>query len=400
MLHAFQVIQQPGEPATLGAVVYVGGGTGAEVEHILACSPGRLIVAEGDPGLASALRKRFVGHPTVEVHECVLSPAAGQKDWIRYNLRRLNGCLPPTRRLRGAYPRLRELGRHAVRTEGLGPWLEGLGLDPAAGHRNVLMLDVAGIEGPLLESLAPHHLDAFPWVAVRGAAEPLFSGGSTLAQARIRMGQFGYRTVAEDPAEPLWPVELFYADPRARKLARANSQLALTKASLQARSTELKQERSRAEGLQRRVEGLASQVKARDEELAEARRQSQSLSREVERLKAEVATTHAGHDRAVALHAQQLSRLTGRADELARELARARSTVDHALKLQMLREGDLRDLRARHEAMTLQQRARDEMLAELERRLEGAREQLLRLTGEATAAGAAEGARENQGEGS
>jgi len=231
------------------------------------------------------------------------------------------------------------------------------------------VFDIAGIEGSMLEGLPARHLDVFPWVLIRGAVVQLHEGGSTLAHARARMAQFGYRVISADPAEALWPAELYHGDPRVRKIARLQRQLAAMKSALESRSAELAESHSQAQVLQDKSDGLASRLQAQEQALQAARQQAGDLSHEVSRLGAQLAQLRVEHERLGAAHALDLAAEKGRVEQVSRELALARTKANDAGKLRMLREADLQDLRARYETLQTQYDSRQALLAELARRL-------------------------------
>jgi len=387
MQNTIQTIQRQLEARALGTVVFLGAGSGTDLELILERSPRRLVAVEGDADQAAALRRRLAGQASVEVRAEVVSPEGGRQPWFHYNLRRLGGLLQAGEGLRGAYPRLAEMEQSSVDTLAMGSWLPGIvTADPENTEDNLLVFDVAGLEGALLQSLADDGLDAFPWLAVRGAAEPMFEGGSTMEQVRARMAELGFHIVDTDTREELWPVDLYHADPRARRLLRAQralatarSDLATVTSDLQARCDQLAEQQSVEQDLRSRLQELEALLASRDQALAEAEQHSQALAEDVKRLTREAESARAEHERWRASQGQQLTKATGRAEQLSRELAEARTTASHAIKLQMLREADLKDLQLRHEQLRAEQRSRQELLLKLGQRLSVANEHFARL---------------------
>jgi hypothetical protein len=349
MLATLEVIRRASQAGPLGTVVVVGAGVGADVDSILAQEPARLIAVEADPRAAAALRRRYAGRPSVEVRGEALSVQGGAQEWFQCNLRRLDGLLRPGANLREAYPRLVVTGGSIVQTEPMGPWLARLGLHSSeeAGN-NLLVLDVAGAEGALLESLDAPLLDAFAWVIVRGAVRALHEGGSTLAETRDRMLALGYRVAGGDAGEALWPVELYHGDPRARRLARVREQLDRVEADLEKRTAQLAEAR---------------------QALAEAGERERTLLLELEQAKAQAASIQDEQDRAEESHRQQLAGLNARLEQATHELTDARAVTAQSVKLLNLREADLSELRNRYGALQSDNRFARDLLSELGRRL-------------------------------
>jgi hypothetical protein len=361
MLNVLDALRAPADHHALGVAVVLGAGRGADLDNILDHQPRRLIVVEGDGDQAAALRRRFGRRPGVEVHAEVLAPYGGPRQWHRFNLRRLDGLLAADVRLRRVYPRVQATEPSIVDTVSIGPWLDGLGLESRqASGDNLLVFDIAGSEGALLASMQEACLDPFAWVAIRSAAKPLYAGGSTLPQTRARMVQLGYRVVAKCSDEALWPVELYYAQPSIRKLARLQGRLNAVEADLVTRETELAQSQ---------------------QALALARKAAESLAQQMERLRAQAGTEREQLE-------AQIAEATKNADEIKGELARVRIIAAHAVKLQTLREADLSDLRVRYEELHRQHQARQELLSRLGERLSAATEQFAQM---ATGAGVGPG---------
>jgi hypothetical protein len=389
---------------SLGTVVYLGAGRGADLPAILARSPQRLILVEGDPDQAAVLRRRFAGYGRIEVRSEVVSPRAGPQAWHCYNLQRLNGLLAAGARLREAYPRLRALETSTIETVAMEQWLDGLqAAETGESGSNLLVFDVAGTDGLLLESLPARQLDAFPWVVVRGAAEQLHASGSSLARTRARLERFGYHAVATDGREALWPIELYHGDPRVRRLARVQRQLATAEATfetrskemalahsrvqrqlttaqaaLENRSKELAQAHARMQDLRHQSTELTASLKAREDVLRSSQQRAHVLAHEKERLQVDLEKVQREHEAVRSAHGQELKAWTARVEKLTRELAAAGATAKQSMQLRLLREADLEDLRSRFEALHGEQRATQELLSKLARRLREATDHLVR----------------------
>ena len=142
---------------SLGTVVYLGAGRGADLPAILARSPQRLILVEGDADQATVLRRRFAGYGRIEVRCEVVSPRAGPQAWHRYNLQRLNGLMAADARLRQAYPRLKALDTSTVETVAVEQWLSGLEAVDAVVVRGSLVHDVIELARHDVAFLAARH---------------------------------------------------------------------------------------------------------------------------------------------------------------------------------------------------------------------------------------------------
>ena len=155
-----------GQP--LDTVLHVGAGQGAVLHAYAERPPRRLLLVEGDPASAEALRGAARGRPWVEVVEAVVAPDAGTVSWQAYNLARFNGP-PVIDGLEAVYPRLHRAGQSNVHATALPSMslFQAPQKPPASGHRDLLVLDVPGQGAALLASLEPELVQRFHWVLVR-----------------------------------------------------------------------------------------------------------------------------------------------------------------------------------------------------------------------------------------
>jgi hypothetical protein len=215
----------------LGTVLHIGAGSGAVVDAYAALGPQRVVLIEGDPESAAALRVATAPHAWAEVVESVLAPASGDAAWHRFDLPRFNGLHVPAR-LGWHYPRLRALGDQTLPTTAIAS-LELLQQPASDGATDLLVLDVPGQEVALLAALEPGRLQRFAWLAVRACALDDDSEGATAARVAEAAQRHGYRPVRRrGEIDPAWPLAFFELDPTRLRIERLRARAATLEAAL------------------------------------------------------------------------------------------------------------------------------------------------------------------------
>lgn len=242
-------------------------------------------------------------------HWCtdLVAPGAGPACFRWFNWPRVDGLLPAGR-LSEQYPGLVELGGRSAPAitlaDLLAPWLAADGTEAPV---RALVIDRPGQELALVASLQAALVSVFQRVVFRGIHAPLLEGSAPARDLFDRLVREGWRAEYVDvDSDPAWPVRLM------RPRAIAQEQLALRNA--------LRDAEAEAEALRAERDRLTAEVAAALAETPELR----------ERLRRERQQSQ-----------EQIRKLT-------EELHEARQSAAHALKLSLLRDGDLRDLQARH----------------------------------------------------
>ena len=196
-------------------VIHVGAGRGEVLEQYRHLSPSRVVLIEGDPEASVALKRAAQRYPWAEVMAQSVSCADGSILWHRYNLPMLNGPLAADS-LINSYPRLRRKSIVTVQGVSLSSLLMSVLQTSSQDDSTVLVLDVPGQEGGLLEPLESE-LDALTAVVVRRCASSL-TGAKTWRTVEQKMQDRSFeQTVDGDTSGTLWPVIVFKtACPRSR----------------------------------------------------------------------------------------------------------------------------------------------------------------------------------------
>jgi len=316
----------PGGP--LATIVHLGAGRGADLEGYARLSPGRVVLVEGDAETVADLRSSARARRWAEVHAVAVAPQSGELAWHRFNVSALNGPAEPIG-LSAFYPRLRALDSLPAQAIALSEFLQGLALADKGDH--MLVFDLPGQEEALLASLPQELLSRFAGVALRGCGVKTSGLGDAVETVAHQLKSRYFRpiaAVAED--EPLWPVHLLIFDAAA-------------------------QERDR----------LQAHVQALNDELQDAR----AWQAELEELRQVREQLQRDHEAVLTDRQAQAREAAEREAQLNGELHEARQTASLSVKLQMLRDADLRELQSRYEAVQQQQQQQHELLTKLAQRL-------------------------------
>jgi hypothetical protein len=330
-------------------VLHIGAGSGIELDGYRSINIRRLVLVEGDPETAEELRAHPALPSDAEAIEQVLAPETGVAEWHRYNLPVLNGVLPPAELL-SLYPRLKVLSRERVQALSLGELLKRV--DAESTGRNLLFLDVPGLEVILLAPASEPLLEAYEWIVVRGCRGTYYEGGAAIDVVQDRMRQHCYRVDLHDgDTNPDWPTLLFRRDEPLRENRR-----------LQAVLAEHAQKLSEVQHRLSRYESELAEVKTAREAQATLANERQM---QVERLTAEL---KALSDKAEEVHRERAEQSAAQ-NALQAELVAARRSAALAIKLQALREADLTDLQNKYRTAVATQAAQHELLKKVAGRL-------------------------------
>jgi hypothetical protein len=352
-----------------GTVVHVGAGTGAVIEDYRSLNPARLLLLEGDPDSAVALREHAAAEPAVEVFGEVVARRDMSLHWYRYTLASVNGPVDRGDLVR-IYPRLRLIGTQPLKAVAFDRWLaRAVGeLDDKQSH--VLVMDVPGQEAALLQTLPQTLLERFEVVVLKGCAAPVPDGvvAAAFAEARLRERSFEALRDSAD-ADPLWPVSAWRFDVQAAELKRLRDRV-LQLEEQQQQADRAMQERdaalSAANGSAAAAEKLAAD-RATEIESLQLRLDAQQAAARAQTVQAEAAAVE---------RERQLQELKRERDEarqrllaLEDELRSGQRALNAAVRTQALRENDLQELQERYSALMRDQRGTQELLTKLTDRL-------------------------------
>lgn len=335
-------------------VLHVGAGRGGILKQYANLSLPKVVLVEGDPSNASSLRR--AARPFAWAH--VLARAVAVQDeripWNRYNLCALCGPLRLDE-LTITYPRLHKDCTLSIEATSLTSLLRETVDVNEGGRSAVLVLDVPGQEGPLLESLG-EELSRLSSIIVRRCALPM-SGLSTWSRVQGCMHEFGFELIGHEVEdEPLWPVAVFRRNSQKCESRQLRADIDLLRHQLSRVSAELADATASAENaslLDRQALGeKASALHAMEEVAAQRALAVQQLLDAQEEHRALIATLTEGKvaaERRAAASEASVIELTRTNEQHVREIdlleqavhaleASSRESVELKMRLDSLRD--------------------------------------------------------------
>jgi DNA repair exonuclease SbcCD ATPase subunit len=381
----------------LDCLIHLGAGRCSELDQHLAREPGRLVLVEADEGLADKLRQRVPGRSNVQVVNTAIAAETGQRTYYRYNLPAVNGLREPTG-LCALYPGLRVLEARPVQAMGIIEFLDSL--QPAADQSNGLVIELAGEEAAILEALeAGDRLHQFCELELVASREPLYELEKPARELLDWLDDQGFLVVEEDDRgdqdRPRWRLS---RDDRMLEIAALrskNAQLLTERDEQKARADQGWQE---IEALRQAHSELTEQLRLAEERLGqreaelheEAERRVAELTAERDQKKARADQSekdiealrqaqselteqvHVAEARLGQREAELHEEAEQRVAELTAERDRAMSDLAVAIRMQAIRDTDLKELQSRYADAVELRDQQQELLVKLQRRLGGA----------------------------
>lgn len=332
----------------LGTVVHIHPVDEEVIDRYTERDASRIVLVSADPDVVPALLRTAKRRTSVSVVEAVVASQAREVQWLRFNVRALNGLQQAGAGLQVLYPRLRVLECLPVVARTLRSVLEQLAIaPPELGAQNLLVIESPGAEGALLEDLSPELIGSFDFVLMRGARGGLFENARELDAACRWLNLRYFRHVpSPGSADSMWPTVLMRYDRHAAEkavvmreisdlreqvdqLGKARDGQARAAAECQARTQELAEARSRFEKLaQDRLAQIEQLVQTQEEQarLAEIGRLAKIET--LTSARDEQARLAAERQRRVVQLEEELADLTARQDMLREELIKAEAHVE------------------------------------------------------------------------
>jgi len=180
----------------IGTILFAGAGTGAELDCLRQFNARRLVLLEPNPKLALSLHNKLLADRGEELLEAGLVPKDGH--WLLHilNNSRESSFISATG-LTDYFPNLREVRQIEVECQTLSNLM--VRFDINADAENVLILEVPGLEGPLLANTNAGVLQAFSNIIVRTSEEALYGNESHKQAVCDRLAEVGFKLEGVDP---------------------------------------------------------------------------------------------------------------------------------------------------------------------------------------------------------
>lgn len=392
-------VEMPGT-AGLGAVLHIGAGSGAGVPDYLAAGAREMVLVEPEAAFQPALAALSREHAGLQVKQgaAVAHLVEGGDTGMlqRFSFLELNSLKPAQADLLALFPGVYPLEAASVVLLDIVDLAQGMDLDQSGCH--LLVLQAPGQALDLLQALQQAGLlEKFSQLRIQEGRQPLYEGAAPIGEIGEFLAQVGFGTGAVlggvDPERPVLQVA---ADPdltqkvslrkhqgALAELKQVNKDLTARLEQAQAgeagRATELEQaraalsdqlaaEKAMIQKHQAEVAVLkAAQAEALKAEVAAERKKHQD---EVAALKAELAALKAAQAEAlkaeVAAERKKQQEALNKAQQRIETLSETNTTVQQnmnvALRVQLLRENDLKDLQQRYAQLLQQKEAQSDLL--------------------------------------
>jgi FkbM family methyltransferase len=399
-----QHLQHTSPPDT---IIHLGAGWCSELPLWKQTGAGRIVLVEPNPEILPDLQALTRDHDNIEVVAAAVTDRDGRGSLLLFNFPMLNSLRTPTSLYR-SLPGLQQVGQTLVELVSSSTLLDQLNLEPEL--ENWLVLDTPGEEAAIVEGLEQSgRLHDFTRLFVSAGCEACYQDAQSASQIVDRLSSLDYHRIGSpDHSDADWPRYHLHLDRKAIECRRLEIELAEHKkrdaehkADLLATADALdsmKQLLARTElDCQARLEAAGKELDAalaeldqHKDDLARLDRAHNEIQQENSKLQAELQTHKHLAAESDRHHQARILELEGALDEqrtkfdqLGCELDSARKETiqlkeerDHfktdlslALRLQMLRESDLKELQSRYkEVLTIKDEQQD-LLTQLHHRL-------------------------------
>jgi hypothetical protein len=393
--------QQLGQMPEPDIILHIGAGLCSELRDYQRIQPSQIVLVEPNPETCAELLSQAADWDNVTVLQAAVTDRAGRASLRLFNFPELDSLHEPV----GLYkllPGLRHVGLAEVTTLSANQLIEQLPLQPQ-GH-NWLVLEAPGEELEILTALADcQALERFSRLIVRAGSEAFYNDTSSSSPAVLEtLEELGYTLQTQaDKADADWPRHHLRLDHMALECRRLRAEykadlLATAKALDSVKQLLAESERQHQTELeaihQKQAQAekeSAQRIRQLETTQAEQKTASETLGTELHRREKEIATLK---DK-LAKAEQQVSSLPDSIAELetlttqlnvANEKVRqykaqaekTQADLSLALRLQMLRENDLKELQTRYGQVLTIKAEQQDLLTQLHHRLSRAAEYL------------------------
>lgn len=349
--------------------------------------PRRICIVEPDPEVSAELNKQAQAMEGIDIMRELPGAKSGDFELHQYNFPRFNSCFPLSSDISG-FPGLRKTGSIRVRQKEIGEWIEELGIE--GSDVNWLFYNHPGSESEffkLLEEVGA--LECFSRIFLSAGKRAFHEGAKAIEDILEELGALGFQQEGfYNDVDPEWPrVHLVRNNEalRSKQLSLQLEDLVNQKADLE----QLLQEsvdwlnsvqielmtnqgdaRSRIEKLEMDKKNLADKLDQTDQELRDTQTKNADL---VEQLKTK-SDQLAHFESLLTENDQRIGDFLEREEKLQDDLS-------VSLRLQALRDADLKDLQGKYAKYRDLSRRQADLLSNLRQRLISASE-ILKLANE------------------
>ncbi|GEM_PF-1971608 len=356
---------------TLGHIVHIGAGLCDDLSDYLKDGATAVILVEPDPATAGLLREKTGTHSQVSVIEAAISNGEHGQLLNRFSFADLNSLRTPTG-LTQIFPALEVLSQEPVKIQNPVELMQGLNLSET--DDNMLVIEAPGEAMDILRALEnAQFLQLFKYLRISEGREALYQGATLIDEIHAWLGtRFFAGNVFWDYSDPDLPTLSLVYDDAAAKQARFEVELAETKTDLIKATQAAEETNAQLKAFQNESDQNANKAKAK---AAEFVAEIEALQQQLAPLQLEIqrnANARDAHLAQIAALQQQVSSLTDERDLTQQEqipmnakIKAAEHNLGMSLRIQSLRETDLKDLQNRYKTLLAEKDAQAELLGRL-----------------------------------
>lgn len=385
-------------------IIHLGAGLCRELDHWRATGAPRIVLVEPNPELLPELNRRIRASDPVDILPLAISAQSGREALRLFNFAMLSSLRNPT----GLYqilPGLSQIGRAMIETVTIDQLLQDLNLSAEGDHW--LVIDTPGEEAAILDQLEQNaKLHDFSRIFLSAGLEPLYQGAESARTLATRLEALGYNAAGRpDDSDGDWPRYHLVLDRMALECRELRNELQALKSRLketeQARAEAEQQAQQQAQSRAEQSQTLAAElqnakeaakqqadqhsarIKELESALSEQGGKADQLAKERQQLQEQLAQAQEAHNtqnQALKAQLKETEQARAQAQEQTTkhlaQLEKVQADLSLALRLQMLRENDLKELQTRYgEVLTVKDEQQD-LLTQLHHRLSRAAEYL------------------------
>lgn len=382
-------------PDGVHTILVVGAANGGDLQNWRLLGSQHLVLIEAHPDLAAELSRRIDATRNEQVWSMAVTPSQQDDALLHVCNNPRYSSLQRAHELDIYFPSLRMMGETRIPACAFHEAVRRSGATGSAP--NLLVLAAPGQSVDLIRSIPPEQLQVFEWIIVHASSVPLYEGDD--AEASLDgLKAAGYESVQED-LDAIHPdrtvllrrddtrVRLSQLESRMKQLAEERVHLlAQHKAELDKAMAALAGEKKLAADRHAQIQALTqerdAQVKLADDHKAELDKAMATLAEEKKSSadwRTQIQTQAQERDAQAKASVQQkaeLERSLQASSEsnaaLRAELATVKQTASLSVRLQTLREADLKDLQDRYQSLLGQYEAQRELLLQLNEKLSAA----------------------------
>jgi FkbM family methyltransferase len=356
----------------LDFIIHLGAGKCSELDDYLTLNPKNIQLIEADSDLVKELELKVQNNDNVTIIPCAISATEEHRKLFRYNISSANGIHPATE-LKLLFPGLKQLEPIKVKSIRPTELLQPLALN--IEQNNLLVVDVPGEELAVLQALEEaDKLVLFRYIQLHCGIKALYSESHTADSVINWLNEHGYHVKQIDNSNSSYrPVWLLEVD--TLKLENYQQRLAINRLTvdkqkqLEQSNKEKQQLLTLASERQHQIEKLTQE---RDTHAKTATEKQQQLEQSNQEKQQQVTLASERQHQIEKLTQERDTHAKTAIDKqkrLQQDLDEARQTVALSIKLQALKEADLKDLQQRYQESQETQQQQHELLDKLTEKL-------------------------------